>query len=433
MQKMTNIRNTGKKRVVIVGGGFAGLELAKRVLKKNFQVVVIDKNNYHQFQPLFYQVATAGLEPSSISFPLRKVFHRRSGDIHFRMAQMQKVHPDKQFVETDIGALSYDYLVIATGVSTNYFGMENIREHAVPMKSVSEAIYLRNNILKSYEQALNHEDEKEVQALMNVVVVGGGPTGVELSGALAEMKKYILPKDYPELDFSNMTISLLEAGDRLLAGFSEKSGKKAYRYLQELGVDVALNTMVQDYDGVNIQTNQGKYMAKTLIWAAGVKGRRIEGLPEELWDQHNRLVTNQYNQVTGLDNVFAIGDIALLKTEEYPEGHPQVAQVAIQQAQQLSRNLVRIENKKTPHPFQYKDKGSLATIGRKLAVADLPYVHLGGFVAWILWLLVHLMAIVGIRNRLFIFLNWMWNYITYDQSLRLLIRPKIFRYNNITE
>ena len=433
MQKMTNIRNTGKKRVVIVGGGFAGLELARRTLKKNFQVVVIDKNNYHQFQPLFYQVATAGLEPSSISFPLRKVFHRKRADIHFRMAQMQQVHTDKQLIETDIGALSFDYLVIATGVSTNYFGMENIREHAVPMKSVSEAIYLRNNILKSYEQALNHEDEKEVQALMNVVVVGGGPTGVELSGALAEMKKYILPKDYPELDFSNMTISLLEAGDRLLAGFSEKSGKKAYRYLRELGVDVALDTMVQDYDGVNIQTNQGKYTARTMIWAAGVAGKRIKGLPEELWDQQNRIITNQYNQVAGLDHVFAIGDIALLKTEEYPHGHPQVAQVAIQQAQQLSRNLVRMENNESPQPFQYKYKGSLATIGRKLAVADLPYLHLGGFVAWILWLLVHLMAIVGIRNRLFIFLNWMWNYITYDQSLRLLIRPKIFRYNNLTE
>jgi NADH dehydrogenase len=433
MQKIANIKDTGKKRVVVAGGGFAGLELAKRLLKKGFQVVVIDKNNYHQFQPLFYQVATAGLEPSSISFPLRKVFHRKRADVHFRMARLQKVHPDKQFIETDIGMLSYDYLVIATGVSTNYFGIENIKEHAVPMKSVSEAIYLRNNILQSYEQALNHEDENKTEALMNVVVVGGGPTGVELAGALAEMKKYILPKDYPELDFSKMTIRLVEAGDRLLAGFSEKSGEKAHRYLEKLGVEVALRTMVQDYDGVHIDTNKGQYIAETMIWAAGVAGKRINGLPEEVWTQNNRILTDEFNQVKGLKNIYAVGDIALTKTSAYPEGHPQVAQVAIQQAAHLSKNLMKKENGMQLTPFEYRYKGSLATIGRKLAVADLPGVHLGGFVAWILWLLVHLMAIVGVRNRVFIFLNWMWNYITYDQSLRLLIRPKIFRYHNMTE
>jgi len=433
MQQIANIKDTGKKRVVVVGGGFAGLELAKQLLKKGFQIVVIDKNNYHQFQPLFYQVATAGLEPSSISFPLRKVFHRKRADVHFRMARLQKVHPDKQSIETDIGMLSYDYLVIATGVSTNYFGNEKIKKHAVPMKSVSEAIYLRNNILQSYEQALNHEDENKTEALMNVVVVGGGPTGVELAGALAEMKKYILPKDYPELDFSKMTIRLVEAGDRLLAGFSEKSGEKAYRYLKKLGVEIALRTMVQDYDGVHIDTNKGQYIAETMIWAAGVAGKRVNGLPEEVYTRNNRILTDEFNQVKGLKNIYAVGDIALTKTSAYPEGHPQVAQVAIQQATHLSKNLMKKENGMKQKPFEYRYKGSLATVGRKLAVADLPGLHLGGFVAWFLWLLVHLMAIVGVRNRLFIFLNWMWNYITYDQSLRLLIRPKIFRYHNLTE
>lgn len=433
MQPIANIHRSEKKRLVIIGGGFAGMRLAKRSLKSGMQVVVIDKNNYHQFQPLFYQVATAGLEPSSISFPLRKVFHRQKGDIHFRMASLEKVNSDKNIVETDIGYLEYDYLVIATGVNTNYFGLENIRRHAVPMKSVSEAIYLRNRILKNFEEALNHEDKEEINALMNVIVVGGGPTGVELAGAIAEMKKYILPKDYPELDFSKMQIRLFEASDRLLAGMSDKSGRKALRYLQKLNVDVKLNTPVSDYDGKTASTPEGEYVAKTLIWAAGVSGRKIAGVPEDACVKNNRIKVDEFNRMEGSENIFAIGDIAYMETDSYPQGHPQVAQVAIQQADLLSENFRKQQSGKLWRPFCYKDKGSLATIGRKLAVADLPYLHLGGFTAWILWLLVHLMAIVGVRNRLFIFLNWMWNYITYDQSLRLLIRPKIFRYNNMTE
>ncbi|HKK10033.1 MAG TPA: NAD(P)/FAD-dependent oxidoreductase, partial [Bacteroidales bacterium] len=430
---IANIHRSKKKRLVIIGGGFAGMRLAKRSLKSGMQVVVIDKNNYHQFQPLFYQVATAGLEPSSISFPLRKVFHRQKGDIHFRMAALEKVNKDKNIVETDIGYLEYDYLVIATGVSTNYFGLENIHKHAVPMKTVSEAIYLRNRVLKNFEEALNHVNESEINALMNVIVVGGGPTGVELAGALAEMKKYILPKDYPELDFSKMQIRLFEASDRLLAGMSDKSGCKALKYLQKLDVEVKLNTPVSDYDGKTAATPDSEYVAKTLIWAAGVSGRQINGIPEDAWVKNNRIKVDEFNRLEGSENIFAIGDIAYMETANYPQGHPQVAQVAIQQADLLSGNFRKQQSGKSWRPFRYKDKGSLATIGRKLAVADLPYLHLGGFTAWILWLLVHLMAIVGVRNRLFIFLNWMWNYITYDQSLRLLIRPKIFKYNDMTE
>ena len=433
MDKIANIPNPDQKRMVIVGGGFAGLKLARKCSRQNTQVVLIDRNNYHQFQPLFYQVATAGLEPSSISFPLRKIFHK-SDDVHFRMAKLEEVDLHKQLIYTNIGYLEYDYLVLATGVSTNYFGLENVKENAIPMKSVSEAIYLRNRILENYEKALNKTDEKEQQALMNIVIVGGGPTGVELAGALAEMKKYILPKDYPELDFSKMQIYLFEAGPRLLQGMLEKSGNEALQSLEKMGVNVFLNRPVEDYDGEMVRTSEGEqFKAQTLIWTAGVTGRAIKGLPEEVLTRNKRIHVDQYNRIKGYKSAFAIGDIAYMETSEYPQGHPQVAQVAIQQADHLAKNLVRYEKGHDMKLFFYEDRGTMATIGRNRAVADLPLIHLRGTVAWLLWLFVHLMAIVGVKNRFFIFINWMWNYITYDQSLRVLIRPKLFRYGKVEQ
>jgi len=433
MQKIARIPTPEKKRIVIVGGGFAGLKLARNCARKDVQVVLIDRNNYHQFQPLFYQVATAGLEPSSISFPLRKIFHK-SDDVHFRMARLEEVDLQQQLIHTNLGYLDYDYLVLATGVSTNYFGLENVKKNAVPMKSVSEAIYLRNRILENYEKALNETDEEQQQALMNIVIVGGGPTGVELAGALAEMKKYILPKDYPELDFSKMQIYLFEAGDRLLQGMLEKSGAEAYGSLKKMGVNVYLNQPVEDYDGELVKTSGGEnFRSKTLIWTAGVTGRSIKGLPEDVLTRNKRIHVDQYNRIKGYKNAFAIGDIAYMETSEYPQGHPQVAQVAIQQAEHLSKNLVRYNRGQDMKLFFYEDRGAMATIGRNRAVADLPLTHLKGFPAWILWLFVHLMAIVGVKNRFFIFINWMWNYLTYDQSLRVLIRPKLFRYSKLVE
>ncbi|HMQ60124.1 MAG TPA: NAD(P)/FAD-dependent oxidoreductase [Flavilitoribacter sp.] len=421
MKNIANIPDNGKQRVVIAGGGFAGLKLARALKKSRFQVVLLDKNNYHQFQPLFYQVATAGLEPSAISFPLRKVFQEQP-DIHFRVATLDRVDTEKQVIRTDIGSLHYDYLVLALGATTNYFGNDNIRQNAVPMKSLTEAIDLRNTILSNFELALNETDADTRHSLLNIVIVGGGPTGVELAGALAEMKKYILPKDYPELDFNQMKISLLEASDKVLNGYSEASSRKAKAYLEKLDVEVRLKAMVKDYDGSQVTLEGADPLeTHTLIWAAGVKANSVPGMPEEAAGRGGRLAVNEFTQVKGFDNIFAIGDMALMTTDKkYPNGHPQVAQVAMQQAALLGKNL----NSEKKKAFRYVDKGSLATVGRNLAVADLPGLRFQGFFAWVLWLFVHLMAILGVKNRLFVFINWAWSYFTYDQSLRLLINPK---------
>ncbi len=424
MKNIAGIPENGKKRVVIIGGGFAGLKLAKSLKKSDFQIVLIDKNNYHQFQPLFYQVATAGLEPSAISFPLRKAFQNQK-DIHFRIASLEKVDVAKQVIHTDIGQLNYDYLALAVGADTNYFGNKNIQRHAIPMKSLGEAINLRNTILTNFENALNETDEEAIDRLLNVVIVGGGPTGTELAGALAEMKKYILPKDYPELDFSRMKIYLLEAASKVLNGYSDASSVKGKEYLERLGVEVMTDTFVKDYDGQSVVLADGKTIATdTLIWAAGIKGNPVNGLGTEVVSRGGRLKVNAYNLVDNHSNIYAIGDIALMSTEKYKNGHPQVAQVAIQQADLLAKNLKRKERGAPLTAFKYWDKGSLATVGRNLAVADLPFVSFQGFFAWVLWLFVHLMAILGVKNRLFVFINWAWSYLTYDQSLRLLIKPK---------
>ncbi|MBI2271958.1 MAG: NAD(P)/FAD-dependent oxidoreductase [Bacteroidetes bacterium] len=422
--QLPNIPDTPQKRVVIIGGGFAGLKLARTISKKDFQVVLIDKNNYHQFQPLFYQVATAGLEPSSISFPLRKIFQKQA-HVHIRIAELQKVNTSARTIITNTGELQYDFLVIATGADTNYFGNTNIASKALPMKSTSEALGLRNRILQNFEDALSAVFPDEMESLMNIVLAGGGATGVELAGALAEMKRHVLPKDYPELDFDRMKIYLLEGSPRLLNAMSDEASAKAHSYLEKMGVIVKTSTIVKDYDGKRIVLTDGTIRSSTLIWAAGVKGNFIEGIQAEAWSPANRFKVNRFNQVEGYTNIFALGDIALMTEDRYPKGHPQMAQPAIQQAGLLAKNILRMTKGEKMQEYSYRNLGSMATVGRNLAVADLPGFKFQGFFAWVFWLLVHLMSIVGVKNRIFIFLNWCWNYITYDQSLRLIIKPKI--------
>ncbi len=418
-----NIPKTGQPRVVIIGAGFAGLKLARNLYKHNFQVVLIDRNNYHQFQPLFYQVATSGLEPSSISFPLRKVFQNIK-NVFIRIAEVESIDSENKIITTTLGTVWYDYLVIATGATTNFFGMDSFATNGIPMKSVSEALYLRNTLLENFERAVTRLAKEEKQRLLNVVVVGGGPTGVEVCGALAEMRKFVLPKDYPEMDFNNMTITLVEANSHLLHGMSQKAGDKAVNYLTNLGVEVKLNHKVLNFNGAEVELeDKENFQTNTLIWAAGVKGQMPLGVEPDVVVRGNRIKVNRFNQIEGSDGIFAIGDIAYMETEKYPNAHPQVAQVALQQATVLAKNLLNIQKKKNLVPFEYNDKGSMATVGRNRAVVDLPKLKFSGFLAWMVWMFVHLMSIVGVKNRLVIFINWLWNYMTYDQSLRLIIRP----------
>lgn len=421
MENNFNLPRNNKKRVVIIGAGFAGLKLARKLSGSPYQVVVIDKQNFHQFQPLFYQVAASGIEPSSISFPVRKIFQSHS-NLHFRTTELLSVDTEKQQVHTIAGALRYDFLVLANGVNTNYFGSENLERYSLPMKSTAEAINLRNRILSSFEQANLTEDKTEHAKLLSIVIVGGGPTGVELAGSIAEMRRYVLPKDYPELDFSKMKILLFEAGSRLLNGMSDNAGVKALEFLNRLGVEVHLDTRIEDYNGDKISLSDGKELyTRNLIWTAGVSGKPTEGISNEAYVRGNRIAVDQFNRLKDFNNVFAIGDACLLEGDEkYPQGHPQVAQVAIQQAANLARNLTTQKDWKA---FRYTDKGSLATIGRNMAVADLPGFRFSGVFAWMLWLFVHLMAIVGVKNRFFIFVNWAQSYFSRDQSLRILISP----------
>lgn len=411
------------KRIVIVGGGFGGLKLALKLRRQNFQLVLIDRNNYHLFQPLLYQVAMSGLEPSAISFPLRKVF--QNSQIHFRMAELESIDPEKNEIHTDIGKLSYDLLILATGAKTNFFGNEAIEKNSMQMKTAPDALFIRNRILKNFEKALNKEKEEDIRAYLNVAIIGGGPTGVELAGAVAEMKKYVLPKDYPELDINNMKIMLFEASPRLLAGMSQDASVTAKEYLEALGVEVRTGTAVLHYDDrVLSLPNNESVRVKNVIWAAGVTSSRLVGLPEGVYGRNNRLLVNQFNQLEGSQNIFALGDNCLMVEKDYPNGHPQVAQVALQQANLLANNIIRIIKNKPMKPFHYRDKGSMATVGRHLAVADLPIGSFKGYFAWLLWSIVHLLSIIGVKNKLFILLDWTWKYITYDQALRLLIRHK---------
>jgi len=422
-----NIPQTDRTRVVIVGAGFGGLRLARMLAnRREFQVVIINRTNYHEFQPLYYQVATAGLEANSILFPLRAVFGG-SENVHIRVTNVTGVRTADKAVDTDLGPVPYDYLVMATGADTNFFGQQNIVEKALPMKSVSEAIALRNRILQNFEDALSVETNDERDGLMDVVVVGGGPTGVELCGTLAEMKRTVLPSDYPELDFDMMQIYLIESGGELLGPMSENSHKKSESYLRELGVIVRLNTRVKDFDGKTVFMNDGTTLrSNNLIWAAGVKASPLAGLPVEVVGRGGRVTVNRFSQVQGFTDVFAIGDVAMMaEGDVWPNGHPQVAQPAIQQGKLLGKNLMRLHKSEPMHEFKYKDLGTMATIGRGLAVVDLPYLKFSGVLAWLTWLIVHLMAIVGVKNRLLILINWTWNYLSYDNSLRLIIRQKL--------
>ena len=415
-------------KVVIVGAGFGGLRLARKLNNKpGFDIILVDKFNYHQFQPLFYQVATAGLDASNISFPLRKVFHT-SKNVRIRLAELKQVLPAENKIITDTEEINYDALVLATGADTNFFGNTQIAGHAFPMKSTVEALQLRYRLLQNFEKALTVTDSEEVQQLMNIVVVGGGPTGVEVSGALAEMRKYVLPKDYPELDFSKMNIYLLEGAGKTLAAMSEKSSIQSQQYLEKLGVTVMTNALVKDYDGKNVLLNNGEQIvAGTMIWAAGIKGNVPDGVDKSLIARGNRITTDRYCRVAGYNNIYAIGDLAYMETPKYITGHPQVAPVAMQQADLLAGNLKLIERKSNPeqqYEFEYKDKGSMATVGRNLAVVDVPKpkLHFGGFLAWMIWMGLHLMLILGVKNRFFVFSNWLYNYITYDQNLRLIFK-----------
>jgi NADH:quinone reductase (non-electrogenic) len=413
-------------KVVIVGAGFGGLRLARKLNNKpGFEVVLIDKFNYHQFQPLFYQVATAGLDASNISFPLRKVF-QKSKNVRIRLAELQQVIPGQNKIITDAEEISYDALVLAMGAKTNFFGNAQIEENAFPMKSTVEALQLRYRLLKNFEDALTITDENELQRLMNIVVVGGGPTGVEISGALAEMKKYILPKEYPELDFSKMNIYLLEGMSKTLATMSEKSSVQSKKYLERLGVKMMVNTMVKNYDGRDVLLSDGKHIsASTVIWAAGVKGNIPNGFDKTLVARGNRIKADHHCRVIGYNNIYVIGDLAYMETPEYPNGHPQLAAVAIQQGKFLAGYFKRLERKSTKtDEFEYSDKGVMATVGRNKAVVDIPKpkLHFGGLLAWMIWMGLHLMLILGVKNRFFVFCNWLYNYLTYDQNLRLIFK-----------
>lgn len=415
-------------KVVIVGAGFGGLKLARKLNNKpGIEVILIDRFNHHQFQPLFYQVATAGLDASNISFPLRKVFHK-SKNVKIRLATLEQVVPAENKIVTDIETISYDVLVLATGAGTNFFNNEHLQKYAIPMKSSYEALQLRYRILQNFEEALTITDEQELQRRMNIVITGGGPTGVELSGALAEMKKYVLPKDYPELDFSRMNIYLMEGGSKTLAAMSEKSSEQSLRYLARLGVKVMTNTLVKDYDGKNVLLQDGQTIPSNIvIWAAGVKGNLPPGLDPAAVVRGNRLRTDRKCRVQGYNNIYAIGDLAYMETPKYPQGLPQLAPVGMDQATLLADNLRRIERKATEfYDFEYFDKGTMATVGRNLAVCDIPKpkLHFGGFIAWMIWMGLHLMLILGVKNRFFVFLNWLYNYITYDQNLRLIFKEK---------
>lgn len=423
--KQINIPKTPQKRVVIIGGGFGGLQLAQDLTKSNFQIVLIDRNNFHQFQPLFYQVATAGLEPSSISFPFRKLFHHANNFI-FRMAEVTEIDPNLNKVYTNLGEVDFDYLVIATGATTNFFGNEKIANLAMPMKSIQEALNLRNYLFQCLEDAENEIDLEVQQQLLNIVIVGGGPTGVEVAGTLAEMKSTILPKDYPTLDFSKMRIILLEGSPRVLNAMNEVSCQKAKSYLENLGVEVFTESRVVDYDGNNVSLEDGTFIpTKTLVWSAGIKGNVIQGLPEEGVLPGNRYKVNEYNQIEGLKgDIFVIGDVAAMINDDYQRGHPQMAQPAIQQGRNLAKNLKNLDQKTALIPFKYKNLGSMATIGRNKAVVELPFTKFQGFFAWVVWLVVHLKSILGVRNKFLVLLNWIWNYFTYNLSLRLILRPK---------
>jgi NADH dehydrogenase len=414
-------------KIVIVGAGFGGLKLAQAFgSKKGFDVTLIDRFNFHQFQPLFYQVATCGLDASNISFPLRKAFQKDS-NVHIRMADVKSIDTANNKVIADIDEFSYDVLILATGANTNYFGNQQLIDNTYPMKTTVEALQIKYRLLQNIEDAIYVKDEQILKSLLTVVIVGGGPTGVEMSGAIADMRRFVLPRDYPEIDFKNkMRIYLLEGGPELLGPMSEKSSEQSLKYLHRLGVEVMTDTIVKDFDGKTVTTTKGKTISSSLVvWAAGVIGSLPFGFDKDLIVRGNRIKVDRYNKVLGFENVYAIGDVAYMETEKYPHGHPQVASVPIAQAKVLADNLKKIKNNQTNlRPFEYHDKGSMATVGRNLAVVDIPKprLHFGGFFAWMIWMGLHLLLLLGVKNRFAVFSNWVYNYVTYDNNFRLIFR-----------
>lgn len=419
-----NIQRNQKKRVVIVGGGLGGLRLAEDLYGSGMQVVLIDKNNFHQFPPLIYQIASAGIDPSSISFPFRQIFRKRK-DFYFRMAEARMVDSEKKILQTSIGKIDYDYLVLAAGATTNFFGNKNIEEWAIPMKTVPEAMGLRNALLSNFERALTCATEEERQELLNVVIVGGGATGVEIAGALAEMRRYVIPYDYPDMDSSLMHIYLIEAGDRLLAGLSQESSQKAYDFLKSMGVDIQFGKMVTDYRDHKVIMKDGTEIpTRTFLWVSGIRANAMPGIDESHMGRGFRFKVDEFNRIPGVEDVFAIGDQCLQTTDAaYPNGHPQVAQVAIQQAKNLAKNLKLINqaaDSSALTAFRYKNLGSMATIGRNKAVVEIGKFRSQGFFAWVLWLVVHLRSILGVKNKMMVLLNWLWKYVSYNDSIRMI-------------
>lgn len=415
-----NIPNLDLPRIVIIGCGFAGLKMIKKINTKDYQVVLLDKNNYHTFQPLMYQVASSGLEPDSIVYPIRKVFKGKK-NFHFRMAKVQDILLESKSVVTDIGNFNYDMLVIATGATTNFFGMKNIQEYSYTMKSLTESLDLRSIIIQNFEKALNTTSLEEREQYMNFVIVGGGATGVELAGALAELKHKVLPNDYPDLDLRQMQIHIIEASDRLLSAMSANASLKSHKSLKKIGVNLWLNTTVADYDGSIVKTSDTDFHTKTVIWTAGVKGSPVGDLSNTL-TRDSRIITDKYNKVKGYEDIYAIGDVAFQENKATGKGFPMLASVAGQQGEHLGRNFNAIARGKKMKPFKYKDKGTMATIGRNKAVVDLPFYKFSGIIAWLVWMFLHLMLLVDFRNRLIVFINWIWSYINYDKGLRLIVR-----------
>jgi NADH dehydrogenase len=415
-----NIPQVDLPRIVVIGCGFAGLKFVQTINSKQYQVVLLDKNNYHTFQPLMYQVATSGLEPDSITYPIRKIFKGKKR-FHFRKTTVESIDTEKREVHTTIGPIEYDHLVVALGATNNFFGNPDVERYAVPMKSLVESLQLRSMILQNFEEALNTSNIDEQNRLMNFVIVGGGATGVELAGALAELKQHVLPNDYPDLDIRRMQIHLVEGSDAVLAAMSDVASKKSYAFLRKTGVNIWLETRVQGYDGKIVVTNKENFDSKAVIWTAGVKARTLKGL-ETGGSQNGRILIDDRGKAVAHEDVYVIGDMAEMRTDANPRGHAMLASVAGQQGDWLAKNFNAVSKGKEAKPFGYKDKGTMATIGRNKAVVDLKRFSFSGYFAWLTWMFVHLMLLVDYRNRLIVFMNWTWRYIKYDRGSRLIIR-----------
>ncbi len=413
-----------KQKIIVIGGGFAGVQFVKNIDETLFDVLLIDKINHHQFQPLFYQVAASQLEPASISFPLRNIFKRKK-NLQIRLAEVYGINTVDNEIDTSIGKFKYDCLVLAIGCTTNFFGNEQIKQHSFTLKTTNDAIAIRNHILQTFEDIISAEDHEKA-ALLNLTIVGAGPTGVELAGAFAEIKKNILPKDYPGINFTQFNINLIEGSAHTLNSMSDLAKQTSRQYLQEMGVNIITETFVKNYDGTTLELSNGARLhSKTVIWAAGVIGNKINGLPTAAIKPGNRLAVDRLNLINGTTNIYAIGDIALMETPKYPKGHPQLANVAINQAKNLAHNLKCLLNNAPTKDFEYTDLGSMATVGRNKAVVDLPFYNFKGYFAWLIWMFLHLMLILSVRNKLIIFINWVWAYFTKDTSLRLILnQPK---------